>query len=380
MKALLMYRDRDFDPKQDSPCNAQALMQDLELNTLLRAMAGDDDFLFDVAHRAVLLGLHNDIDTILYRQAIVKDCLKHPAVVRNLYDVAVAAIESQRKGYWGISHFPGSILSGSIELLQMYSGFLRTLRDMAEAQVASFESEGFRTLFAMLQRELGDDYLARIQDHLTELKFTRGVLVSAELGRGNAGANYLLRKPNQEMRNWLERIFVKGPPAYTFHIADRDQAGASALSELRDRGIHLAANALAQSADHILSFFEMLRTELAFYVGCLNLHARLVRKDEPVAFPIPVAAHERRHSFRGLYDVCLTLSMERAVVGNVVNADGKSLVIITGANQGGKSSFLRSIGLAQLMMQCGMFVGADTFAAGICSGCGATSSGKKTRP
>lgn len=369
MKALLMYRDRDFDPKQDLPRNGLALMQDLELNTLLRAMAGEDEFLLDVAHKALLLGLHNDIDTILYRQAIVKDCLKNSVVVRKLYDVAVAAIESQRKGYRGIlSHFPGSILSGSIELLQMYAGFLRTLRDLAEAQAASFESEGFRTLFAMLQRELGDDYLARIQDHLTELKFTRGVLVSAELGRGNAGANYLLRKPNQEMRNWLERIFVKGPPAHTFHIADRDQAGASALSELRDRGIHLAANALAQSADHILSFFEMLRTELAFYVGCLNLHARLVRKDEPVAFPIPVAAHERRHSFRGLYDVCLTLSMGRAVVGNAVNADGKSLVLITGANQGGKSSFLRSIGLAQLMMQCGMFVGADTFAAGICSG------------
>jgi DNA mismatch repair ATPase MutS len=30
---------------------------------------------------------------------------------------------------------------------------------------------------------------------------------------------------------------------------------------------------------------------------------------------------------------------------------------------GGKSSFLRSIGLAQAMMQCGMFVGAETFEA-----------------
>jgi len=371
MKALLMYRDRDFDPKQDLPCNAQALVQDLELNTLLRAMAGDDEFLLDVAHKAVLLGLHNDIDTILYRQAIVKDCLNNPEVVRKLYEVAVAAIESQRKGYWGggfLSHYPGAILSGSIGFLQIYAGFLRTLRDLAEAQAASFDSEGFRTLFAMLQKELGDDYLARIQDHLTELKFTQGVLVSAELGRGNAGANYVLRKPNQDKRNWLGRLLTKGPPAYSFSIPDRDDNGARALSELRDRGIHLAANALAQSADHILSFFEMLRTELGFYVGCLNLHARLERKGEPVAFPIPCAAHERRHSFHGLYDVCLTLSMAQPVVGNSVNADGKSLVIITGANQGGKSSFLRSIGLAQLMMQCGMFVGADAFAAGVCSG------------
>ena len=33
--------------------------------------------------------------------------------------------------------------------------------------------------------------------------------------------------------------------------------------------------------------------------------------------------------------------------------------MITGANGGGKSTFLRGIGLAQLMMQCGMFVAAE---------------------
>ena len=58
--------------------------------------------------------------------------------------------------------------------------------------------------------------------------------------------------------------------------------------------------------------------------------------------------------------------MEQRIVGNDVNADRKDLVIITGANQGGKSTFLRSIGLAQLMMQCGMFVPAESFCANVC--------------
>jgi DNA mismatch repair ATPase MutS len=60
------------------------------------------------------------------------------------------------------------------------------------------------------------------------------------------------------------------------------------------------------------------------------------------------------------------LTMDHGVVGNSVNAEGKNLIVITGANQGGKSTFLRSIGLAQLMMQCGLFVGADMFQAPIC--------------
>ncbi|HTU03933.1 MAG TPA: hypothetical protein VMG13_00130, partial [Trebonia sp.] len=51
-----------------------------------------------------------------------------------------------------------------------------------------------------------------------------------------------------------------------------------------------------------------------------------------------------------------------------VAADGKQLIMITGANQGGKSTFLRSLGQAQLMTQAGMFVAAESFAGSVCSG------------
>ncbi|GLI35569.1 hypothetical protein DAMNIGENAA_30020 [Desulforhabdus amnigena] len=37
-------------------------------------------------------------------------------------------------------------------------------------------------------------------------------------------------------------------------------------------------------------------------------------------------------------------------------------------DQGGKSIFLRSIGLAQLMMQCDMFVPAESFSSNVCEG------------
>ena len=73
-------------------------------------------------------------------------------------------------------------------------------------------------------------------------------------------------------------------------------------------------------------------------------------------------------SARDLRDVSLTVARKSAVVGNNINADGKSLIMITGANEGGKSTFLRSLGTAQLMMQCGMFVCAQYFAADLVSG------------
>ena len=370
MKALLMHRDRDFDLQRELPSNESALTQDLELDTLLGAMAGDDELLFEVARKALLSGLHNDVDTILYRQAILRDSLKNPEVVRELYDLAVAAIEGRKKHYFGyFSNYPSAILSGSLGALQMFMDILRKLRGVAEANVGRFESEGFTALFGMLESEIADDYLALIETHLTELKFRKGVLLSAELGRaGNGSINHVLRKPRGNTGNWLQRMLAKRPPAYTFRLDGRDEAGARILSDLRNRGINLVANALAQSADHVLGFFDMLRTELAFYVGCVNLHGRLAAKGVPMCFPRPEPAGERAHHFSGLRDACLALHMEQPVVGNVLSADRKSLAIITGPNQGGKSSFLRSIGLAQLMMHCGMFVAAESFRADVCGG------------
>ena len=370
MKVFLMYKDHDVDLERKLPSNEQALTQDLELNTLFNAMALDDEFLFEVARKAVLSGLNDDLDTILYRQNILKDCLKNASIVRDIYDIAVESIDSEKlTNYWGFSSkYPDSILRASIEVLQMFVGMLKKLKNIADEHADKFESNDFAPFFTMLKKELGDEYFYSVQNHLRDLKFRDGVLISAGLGEGNKGTNYILRKPQDKKQSWMTRIFATKAPVYTFYISERDESGTRALSELKDRGINLVANALAQSTDHILSFFTMLRSELAFYVGCLNLQGQLAQMGEPMSFPLPVAPGERRHSFNGLYDICLALTLGRKIVGNDVNADNKDLVIITGANQGGKSSFLRSIGLAQMMMQCGMFVPAESFCSNISDG------------
>jgi DNA mismatch repair ATPase MutS len=368
MKAFLMYRDQDFDLKGKLPWNEQALTQDLELTTLFDAMALGDKFLFDVGKRAVFSSL-TDVKTILYRQNVLKDSLKNPSILRQLYAIAVEVIEGERKLYWGFFRdHPHTILQRSIEALELFVRQLKKLRRIADEHAHKFASGGFTALFATLQAELGDEYFARVENHLRDLRFRGGALISAELGNGNKGTNYRLRKRPEKKLTWMERLFARKPPAFTYYIPERDENGPRYLAELQDRGINLAANALGQSTDHILSFFTMLRTELAFYVGCVNLHERLAQLGQPTCFPVPVALGERRCSYRGLYDVCLTLRMNQEVVGNDGNADKRDLVIITGANQGGKSTFLRSVGLTQLMMQCGMFAPADAFCADVCEG------------
>lgn len=365
MKAYLMYRDHDVDLEQSAPPNADTLMQDLELSTLLNAMALEDAFLLDVTRKALLVNLR-DPDEMIYRQRVLADCLEHAATVREIYDIAVQAVQAERKvwSFWAKS--PDSILHRSVQVLEILVGALKRLRKIAETAEGRFHSEGFTRFFTMLTSELSDDYFQEIDAHLRELKFPRGVLLSAELGAGAKGAHYVLRRAREQ--RWIERIAPGKRSGYSFHLADRDESGFQALEELRGKGINLVANALAQSTDHIVSFFGMLRTELAFYVGCLNLHARVSAYGAPLCMPTVEVADTHSLSAEGLYDVCLSLQLQAGVVGNALNADETSLVLITGANQGGKSTFLRSVGVAYLMMQCGMFTPAASFRASVCDG------------
>ena len=387
MKAFLMYPDRDFDPlqllsrrernsrakdqnvnlKQILPSNEAALTQDLGLDILFNAMALDDNFLFEVATIALLAGV-TDPQIILYRQPILEDCTRNEAIVREMYQVACEAITEERKHYWGsFIRYPSSTLHQAVDVLQMLIGKLTRLRRIADHHAEHFQSDGITRLFAMLETELSDEYFATIEQHLKRLQFRNGVLVSAQLGMGNKATNYVLRKPRHDQRNWIARLLQR-PPGYKFHLHPRDEAGGQALATLQNQGINHVANASAQSADHIVSFFQMLRTELAFYVGCLNLKRKLDGMGAPTCFPVPAPFEQRKLSFSGLYDVCLTLSMKRKAVGNDLNADGKDLIVITGANSGGKSTFIRSLGVGQLMMQAGMFVAAENFSADVRDG------------
>ena len=372
MKAHLLFPDRDINLKAEPPGQWREVAQDLELDTLLAAMAAGDAFLHDVASSVLLAAAgEGDARIIAWRQAALRDALEHAPELRALYALVVEAIESRKKHLFGLSMFgryPRSNLHGAVQLLQTYMQMLRRLRQQADTLASGFRSEAFGTLFTTLQREIGDDYFAEVQDHLDTLRFRHGVLLSANLGPGNAGRGHVLHAGNGARPGWLARLLHKVPPQYVFRLADRDEAGARMLSELVDRGINEVANALAQATEHVLGFFELLRVELAFFVACLNLHERLGALGVATCMPVFHPAGTRHLTARALRDPTLALTLQRAPVENDLDADGKVLLAVTGANEGGKSTFLRALGLAQIMLHAGMFVAAETYAGELAHG------------
>ena len=73
MKAYLLDRARDFDFSAGLSPEHDDLIQDLELSSLLGAMAGGDKFVLGVCTK-VLLTCLADVAVIRYRQRVLLDC------------------------------------------------------------------------------------------------------------------------------------------------------------------------------------------------------------------------------------------------------------------------------------------------------------------
>ena len=367
MNAYLMYKDNDFIVDDNIPENIKFAMKDLELAVLFHALSDGDDFLYSVVRKACSV-LLSGIPDIEYRQAILRDCLYNEDVIRTFYNVVVECLQMEKeKLHYGVfGHYPSAVLHQSLSFTQFLMTYLQKIKIIAQENIHHVESPGMVRLFSMLVQELNDDYMSTIERHLKQMSFKKGVLISARLGQGNQGKDYVLRRPNPPQKGWFRRLWTKRPAHYTVQLAARDENGFRALSDLNDEGLLLIANAMAQSTAHLLNFLKSLRTELGFYISCLNLAQALNKRNIPLCFPVPIYQRERHHVFEALFDPCLALTSDREIVSNTLRTDNKNTFIITGANQGGKSTFLRSIGLAQIMMQTGMFVSAECYSADLC--------------
>jgi len=334
------------------------LAGDLGLDVVVDAMAAGDPVLAGAA-REVLLAAPPGPDHVAHRQEVLTDCLSEPGLARELYELAGRAVDAERRAARAIFFdTPETLLNQSIVTLTAYLQLLRDLRTVAGRYRARASSGGFRRFFALIDEQFDDAYLKDAAEHLHHLRFRGNLLVSAGLGAGNRSEAYVVRRPPPAARGLFRRGARGDRPTATYRIPHGDEAAHRAVSALRDQSLAGLAAVAVRAARDVLSFFTALRTEVAFYLGCLNLRQALAERGAVVSLPQAAPGALRA---RGLYDPGLQLRLDRPVTGNDFDADGRSLIMVTGAGRGGKSTFLRSVGLAQLMASAGMFVAAAAF-------------------
>jgi DNA mismatch repair ATPase MutS len=166
----------------------------------------------------------------------------------------------------------------------------------------------------------------------------------------------------------LKLLYMEGPGG------EKDKAASKKQMMLTQRAVETSSMLLqrlsAQAGQDIGTFviretaiLRGLRRELVFCLSAVRLARSWETAGLSWCFPEIRPAEEKVFSAKGLFDPLLLLSDKEQVVTN--DADlltGGELVFLTGANQGGKTVYLLSIGLCQCLAQLGFPVPAESAA------------------
>jgi len=372
MKPYLLYENYDNAIKRKI-FNSGELIEDLNLDVIFRAMAMDDGYLYNAAKTVVLNSL-TDIDPIIYRQNVLKDCLNNKTAIGDFYNIASNTLEEA--AYYRQSTQPSfsKMISVSYKvrnsagLLELLIVNLDRLRKLTRIAGRNFNSKGMQKFCGQHAVYLTDNFFEKIKQHIEDLKFTSEggkMIIGSGIGNGMKGSGHILRKVSGCA---LKSNTGKKPGrlAASNEILLDNISIANSAKEVEDAGLVHILRLINHFNDNILDYFELLRHEAGFYLACINLYSMVKELNAAVTFPIPYESGKRDLVFKELYDLSLFVNEKRNLISNDLNAVDKCLFIITGANQGGKSTYLRSIGIAQILMQCGLFVPAAFFGSNIC--------------
>ncbi len=356
-----MSPEADFVAGPGLPTGAQDQEDDLGLSSVVAVM-GDGDQVRARAARAALSNPVADHATLLWRQQALADLTANAGLATELYQAATYALrEHDRLTIWGMGRSPESMRYTSVQVLETFVPELVKLRRLLAGYGDRLASPALRGLHDRVQAELDDRYLDEVRSHLARMQLAGGTSFSASLGDANHGTAYMMHEPPSQGMRW--RLARRGPQSRTFSVAEGDEEGMRALARLQGRGIAVAATALAAAAAHVRGFFEVLQAETAFYLGAMHLSAVIGSRGYPTCTPLFSQGTDRALEATALCDAGLCLRSPSAVVANDLSTQGRRLVVVTGANRGGKSTFLRSVGVAQLMAQCGLPVVARAYRA-----------------
>lgn len=418
MKVRLLYPDREW-KYTDGYYDPESIVRDLGLSVLFQVSSRSqepkegnvqradeaDRHLGETLRQVMMVPLKTE-EEIYYRQDILRDCMENREFMESLYEISRdmtfrwEALGKQQLDKPGSRDRTVNLLS-RIEILHLFVNTLSRIRELCRGYdigeelpglngaAGRLRSAGLVAFCRRVEEEFSDEQEKRIRGILSDLVFycdgqeeyslegsgsrkesmSRMVLDCSveegmKLGRisleevSTASKKLKKRKGELTLREKMETAFAREPM-----LILKEEALLEDLEGLNGQITAYIMESFRPLMDELKGFFEELYAQTAFYQACSNLFVRCRHFYIPLCFP-KVGNREELH-FQELMEFGMAVYRGRKPVGNDCDADGKRLLIVTGANQGGKSTFLRSIGIAQVMLQCGMPVCAEAYTSGI---------------
>lgn len=349
-----------------------------------------DDFLAETMEKVMRVPLTTE-EQILYRQEILQDCLDNKSFVTEMYDAATDILEQWdklgRKSNKGADQSPKAKLINNIRVMRLFVDGINRIKGILNSYSNFMKSKGISQLIKSLNEEFDNTLETGIEQILTDMSFF--VDVTPEAQRKTAAQLKLPRFSvdfgigdgmkfddlKLEEFRYLEKDYAK-PYGMKARLQnklmsitkeginiDQDTALKDLASQLEVAAVNYVYSCGMAYLKEFNTFFDQIRFQMGFYLAAINSVNQMRRYG--MDWCLPTVGNQDCMEFEELREVVMGMEQEIEVVGNTCNENGKMLFIVTGANQGGKSTFLRSIGIAQILLQCGLPVAAKKFKSGI---------------
>ena len=332
-----------------SPFPAQTI-EDLQLGRLAKAMSPSDYYRLTPEELCALFT--GDEEVLRHRQAVFRDVLRFPELESAMEKLLDSLDGWESRGGSRRGGADAFAVGFSLDEFTWLDGYLNKI-DAAwrEFDRIPAESAGFRALQGLLN-ELRNS--KRYQDAASDFKeLCPGFSAPARMRLGYNLDNEL--KPSR-----LKLLAMEPPEEGT-----RSKSAQKRKMMLTQRAVETDAMLLqrvsAQASQDINTFviretaaLRGLRKELIVCLAVRKLTRSWEEAGLPACFPELRPPEEKAFRARGLFDPLLLISDKELVVSNDAELrQGGELLILTGANQGGKTVFLLSMGLGQWLAQLG---------------------------
>jgi hypothetical protein len=359
---------------------------DLGLASIIRALDYDGRHGRFVA--STLAQLNVEPQVIRYRQEILDDLLKLPALAAGIAGVLPQLSElanTSRPGNWG-ENIPLLQVATRLAELDAYVTCVEGLSAALEAAGAAVHAEGLVVLREMLGQVRAQADYQRLTSDLPQLRaqldqagsITLGINLDAQLRPESATIVSVNASRFAGKGSLLDRLFgeraapdaVRGITA--LYKADEGRQHTPEHELFRDmhrlleRVATPVAEALASYTRVHSAGLARLEPELAWYLGAARLAHDLRAAGLLLCRPEIAPVDERACEIEAAYSLDLALRQraahgsaglaESVVPNDVAFGAGARIFILTGPNSGGKTTYSRAVGQAQVLFQAGLLV------------------------